>query len=85
MQVSYSIDLVMIKYIKKYFLLIFRGIRCELLKNLGIEIMYEIIFNRIHDNTQHTVDCIQKWANDNKMRLNIKKTKHMYINSKETE
>jgi hypothetical protein len=85
MQVINSIDLVMIKYIKKYFLLIFRGIRCELLKNLGIEIMYEIIFNRIHDNTQHTVDCIKKWANDNKMRLNIKKTKYMYINSKETE
>jgi hypothetical protein len=28
---------------------------------------YEIIFNRIHDNTQQTADCNQKWANDNKM------------------
>ncbi len=36
------------------------------------------IFN--DDNTQQTVDSIQKWAKQNKMRLNIDKTKHMVIN-----
>jgi hypothetical protein len=36
------------------------------------------IFN--DDNTQQTVDGIQEWAKQNKMRLNIDKTKLMIIN-----
>ena len=34
---------------------------------------YEQTFNRIVDNTQLAVDRIQRWAEDNKMRLSIKK------------
>ncbi len=40
-----------------------------------------IVFNNFNDdNTQQTVDGIQEWAKQNKMRLNIDKTKHMIIN-----
>ncbi len=39
------------------------------------------IFNIFNDdNTQQIVDSIQEWAKQNKMRLNIDKTKHMIIN-----
>ncbi len=31
------------------------------------------------DYTQQTVNSIQEWAKQNKMRLNIDKTKHMII------
>ena len=37
------------------------------------------------ENNQQAVDSIQRWAEDNKMKLNVKKTKHMYINTKGDE
>ena len=46
---------------------------------------YEKILNRIMDNTQQAVDSVQRWAEDNKMRLKVRKTKHMYINTKGDE
>lgn len=46
---------------------------------------YDIINKNSTDNTQQTIDNIAKWASDNKMHLNIEKTKHMYINKSETE
>jgi len=39
------------------------------------------IFNDFNeDTTQQTIDSIQKWAENNSMRLNTDKTKHMIIN-----
>ena len=39
------------------------------------------IFNNINDDTtQEAVNRIQKWTDDNKMKLNTNKTKHMIIN-----
>ena len=46
---------------------------------------YKIIFNRNCDNTQQAVDSINKWAEDNKMRLNNKITKHIFIHSNSNE
>ena len=46
---------------------------------------YEKLLNGIIDNTQQAVDSIQRWAEDNKIELNAKKTKHMYINTKGDE
>jgi ribonucleases P/MRP protein subunit RPP40 len=46
---------------------------------------YEKLLNVIIDSTQQAVDSIQRWAEDNKMKLNVKKTKHMYINTKGDE
>ena len=48
-------------------------------------VAYEKILNRSMVNTQQTVDSIQRWAEDNKMRLSVNKTKHMYINTKGDE
>ena len=46
---------------------------------------YEKLLNGIIDNTQQAADSIQRWTEDNKMKLNVKKTKHMYINLKGDE
>ena len=40
---------------------------------------YERIFNRKVDHTRQAVYIIQRWAEDNKMRLNMKKTKHISV------
>ncbi len=57
----------------------------ELIKNADDLLTY-CIFNKYNDdNTEQTVDSIQEWAKQNKMRLNIDKTKHMIINQTTAE
>ncbi len=41
---------------------------------------YCLFNNSNDDNTQQTLNSIQEWTKQNKMRLNIDKTKHMLIN-----
>jgi hypothetical protein len=40
------------------------------------------VFTNIRDdNTQEVINTISNWATANQMRLNVNKTKHMYINN----
>jgi hypothetical protein len=44
------------------------------------------IFQKVEDDTtQEIINGMERWAKDNQMRLNVKKTKHMIINPKTTE
>jgi hypothetical protein len=52
----------------------------ELIKYADYLLTYCILNNFNDDNTQQTLNSIQEWAKQNKMRLNIDKTKHMIIN-----
>jgi hypothetical protein len=52
----------------------------ELIKYADALLTFCIFNNFNGDNTQQTLDSIQEWRKQNKMRLNIDKTKHMIIN-----
>ena len=44
----------------------------------------ERVNNRSPSQLQDTADMIIDWSNDNKMKINEKKTKEMYISTKRT-
>ena len=46
------------------------------------DLLSYIVFKKAReDNTQQVIERIESWAKNNKMRLNVNKTKHMYINN----